>query len=134
MGIGAVSTSSIRKIANAYSQLPQYLGVGILSVAVNLIAFWIANLATENIYIATLIGNLTSILVNFTGLHKIFAASSLTNSALKYAASLTLFYFLSVFITLWIIDLGLADLIARSITIALLFPVVYLMNKYLVFK
>lgn len=129
-----MSKSSITKIANVYSQLPQYLGVGILSVAVNLIAFWIANLATENIYIATLVGNLTSILVNFTGLHKIFTASSLTNSALKYAGSLTLFYFLSVFITLWIIDLGLADLIARSITIALLFPVVYLVNKYLVFK
>jgi hypothetical protein len=99
-----------------------------------LIAFWIANLATDNIYIATLIGNLTSILVNFTGLHKIFAASSLTNSALRYGASLALFYFLSVFITIWMIELGLADLIARSITIALLFPFVYLVNKYIVFK
>ena len=121
-------------IATAYSQLPQYLLIGILSVAANLFVFWIASFVTENIYLATLIGNLASIVVNFTGLRQIFNSTSFTPSLIKYSLSLTLFYFLNVFLTIWFIRFGIDDLISRAIAIAVLFPLVYLVNKYLVFK
>lgn len=124
----------MKKLATSFAQLPQYLAIGIVSVAVNLVVFSIANAGTENIYFATFIGNLSSIFVNFTGLNKVFISSALAPTVLKYSISLIVFYFVSVTITILIIKLGAIDLIARAITIAVLFPLVYLVNKYLVFK
>jgi putative flippase GtrA len=129
-----VKNSRLAPIATAYAQLPQYFLIGILSVAANLFVFWIVSFATENIYLSTLIGNLASIVVNFTGLRKIFNSTSFTPSVIKYGMSLSFFYFLNVSLTIWFIQFGLDDLISRAITIAILFPFVYLVNKYLVFK
>lgn len=123
----------LRELQHAYEQMPQYIIIGLLSVAINLIVFWITNKITEDIYISTLLGNLASITLNFTGLYKLFKSNSIAPSVIKYLFSLIVFYFLSVYSTIFLIEIGLIDVVARAIMVAIFFPIVYLVNKYLVF-
>lgn len=123
----------LRALQHAYEQMPQYIIIGLLSVAINLIVFWITNKITEDIYISTLLGNLASITLNFTGLYKLFKSNSIAPSVIKYLFSLIVFYFLSVYSTIFLIEIGLIDVVARAIMVAIFFPIVYLVNKYLVF-
>ena len=120
-------------VRRAYSQLPQYFIIGILSVAINLVVFWITNYLTQDIYISTLLGNLASIVLNFAALHQLFKSTAIASSLFKYFISLVVFYFLSVYATIFLIELGVIDVIARGIVVAVFFPIVYLVNKYLVF-
>lgn len=122
--------STLRRV---YSQLPQYFVIGILSVAINLVVFWITNYLTQDIYISTLLGNVASITLNFTALQKLFNSTAIAFSLFKFFISLAVFYFLSVYATIFLIELGVLDVIARGLVVAAFFPIVYLVNKYLVF-
>jgi putative flippase GtrA len=125
--------STLTKVVDVYVHLPRYIIVGALSAAVNIIVFWLVNSKTGNIYVATLLGNLISVFVNFSGLTHVFKSKFFSYAILRYSISLIVFYFLSVSITIMFSYIGISDVLARSIALCLLFPVGYLVNRYLVF-
>lgn len=125
--------TTLAKVAEVYVHLPRYIIVGVLSAGVNIIVFWIVNSNTGNIYVATLLGNLISVFVNFSGLTHVFNSKFFSYTILRYSISLVVFYFLSISMTLIISSMSISDVLARSITICLLFPIGYLVNRYLIF-
>jgi hypothetical protein len=108
--------------------------IGLLTSGVNILIFYLGIKGFGSIYFATLVGNIASIFVNFSGLRKIFASKFAALVVTKYAASLVIYYFLSVSSTLAIISFGLTEVVARSLSICILFPLGYLANKYLIFR
>jgi len=126
----------IMKYAIAFSLLPQYILVGVITVLTNMITFSLAFAYSKDVYVSTLLGNLVSAFANFKGLSQIFASEShgLFPILLKYSTSLFLYYWLSVWTTLLFIDLGLIEVAARALAICILVPPGYLANRYLVFK
>jgi putative flippase GtrA len=125
--------STLTKVVDVYVHLPRYIIVGALSAAVNIIIFWLVNSKTGNIYVATLLGNLISVFVNFSGLTHVFKSKFFSYAIFRYSISLVVFYFLSVSITIMFSYIGISDVLARTIALCLLFPIGYLVNRYLVF-
>ena len=128
-----VIKSTLTKVVDVYVHLPRYIIVGALSAAVNIIIFWLVNSKTGNIYVATLLGNLISVFVNFSGLTHVFKSKFFSYAILRYSISLVVFYFLSVSLTIMFSYIGISDVFARTIALCLLFPIGYLVNRYLVF-
>lgn len=126
----------IKKYSIAFSLLPQYVLIGAMSVLVNVITFWMVFNYSNDIYFSTLLGNLVSAFANFIGLSRVFVSESdgIFPTLLKYLTSLLLFYWLSVWLTLFFINLGLTEVVARVFAICVLVPPGYLANRYLVFK
>ena len=126
----------IKKYAIAFSLLPKYILVGVITVLANMITFSLMFVYSKDVYISTLLGNLVSAFVNFTGLSKIFVSKSrgIFPTLLRYVAALFLYYWVSVWTTLFFIDLGLIEVVARALAICTLVPPGYLTNRYLVFK
>jgi putative flippase GtrA len=123
----------LAKVIEVYVHLPRYLVVGVLSAGVNIIVFWLVNSKTGNIYLATLLANLISVFVNFYGLTHVFKSKFFSYAIMRYSISLVVFYFFSISITIMISLMGTSDVLARSITLCLLSPIGYLVNRYLVF-
>jgi putative flippase GtrA len=126
----------LSKLCIAFSLLPQYVLVGVITVMVNVITFWLFFNYSENIYISTLVGNIVSAFVNFKGLGIVFRTESIGvfPTLTKYLLSLFVYYWLSVWSTLFLIELGLTEVVARAFAIGILLPLGYLANRYLVFK
>lgn len=126
----------IMKYAIAFSLLPQYILVGVITVLANMITFTLVFIYSKDVYVSTFLGNLVSALANFKGLSKIFLTYSggIFPILLKYSLSLFLYYWVSVWTTLFFIDLGLIEVVARAVAICILVPPGYLANRYLVFK
>ena len=126
----------LRRYLVAFSLLPQYVLVGVITVIVNVITFWLVFNYSKDIYISTLVGNVVSAFANFKGLGKVFASESISilPTLTKYLISLFVYYWLSVWSTLFLIELGLIEVVARAIAIGILLPLGYLANRYLVFK
>jgi putative flippase GtrA len=124
------------RYAIAFSLLPQYIVVGAITVLTNMITFSLVFNFSKDIYVSTLLGNLVSALANFKGLSKIFVSESrdIVPTLVKYVISLFLYYLVSVWTTLFFIDLGLIEVVARALAICLLVAPGYLANRYLVFK
>ena len=120
----------------AFSILPHYILVGAITVMVNVITFWLVFNYSNNIYISTLVGNVVSAFANFKGLSKVFGSKSINffPTLTKYLISLFAYYWLSVWSTLFFIEFGLIEVVARALAIAMLLPFGYLANRYLVFK
>ena len=126
----------IKKYAIAFSLLPQYILVGVITVLANMITFSLVFTHSNDVYVSTLLGNLVSAFANFKGLSKIFLteSSGFFPILLKYGVSLFLYYWISVWTTLFFIDLGFIEVVARALAICALVPPGYLANRYLVFK
>jgi putative flippase GtrA len=124
----------LKDFKDIFLNLPAYVIIGILTGGVNIITFWLAINLMNSIYVATLIGNLTSILVNFNGLKQIFKAKVKIKVILKYTISLIGYYFFSVQFTLLAINLGMMEVLSRFLVMCLLFPFGYISSKYFVFR
>jgi putative flippase GtrA len=124
------------KYSQTFSLLPKYIVVGAITVAINVTTFWIVLWVSKDVYISTLFGNLASALANFSGLRSIFDSNgrSLLPTLLKYCLALFVYYWLSVWMTLFFISVNLTEVLARVLAVGFLFPLGYLSNKYLVFE
>lgn len=111
-----------------------FVTIGILTVVVNLIVFQISLWLGASIYIATLLGNATSIIVNYFGLADVFKSSAKVISFTKYIIAWFSYYFATIWLVLLFIDLGLAALEARVVTLFILTPLNYLLQKNVIFK
>ncbi len=111
-----------------------FVTIGILTVLVNLIVFQISLWLGASIYIVTLLGNATSIIVNYFGLADVFKSSAKVISFTKYIIAWFSYYFATIWLVLLFIDLGLAALEARVVTLFILTPLNYLLQKNVIFK
>lgn len=108
--------------------------VGLITVITNLSIFQIVLHVSENIYYATLLGNASSIAINFAGLSKIFKSKNELLTVVKYLTSWISYYLLTIVLILLFLNLNLIPLAARIITLLVLTPVNYLVQKNLVFR
>ncbi len=108
--------------------------IGILTVAVNLIVFQISLWLGASIYVATLLGNATSIVVNYFGLADVFKSSAKVFSFTKYILAWVTYYFLTIWLVLFFIDLSLTPLESRVLTLFILTPLNYLLQRFIIFK
>ncbi len=108
--------------------------IGILTVAVNLIVFQISLWLGASIYVATLLGNATSIIVNYFGLADVFKSSARVFSFTKYILAWVTYYFLTIWLVLFFIDLSLTPLESRVLTLFILTPLNYLLQRFVIFK
>ena len=111
-----------------------FVFIGVLTVLVNLIVFQISLLVGTSIYIATLLGNATSIFVNYFGLADVFKSSAKVISFAKYISAWMAYYFATIWLVLLFIDFGLIPLESRILTLFILTPINYLLQKYVIFK
>lgn len=86
------------------------------------------------VYIATFMGNLVSVVVNYSGLTKVFNSKAKVVSIFKYIATWISYYFLTIWLVILLIDLNFAPLESRIMTLIILTPINYLAQKFLVFK
>jgi putative flippase GtrA len=108
--------------------------VGILTVAVNLIVFQISLWLGASIYVATLLGNATSIVVNYFGLADVFKSSAKVFSFTKYILAWVTYYFLTIWLVLFFIGLNLTPLESRVLTLFILTPLNYLLQRFIIFR
>jgi putative flippase GtrA len=111
-----------------------FIGVGFLTVLVNLICFQFAIYLGFSIYISTLLGNFVSILVNYLGLSSVFSAAKTSSSIFAYLITWFTYYFLTVGIVMLFISINLSPLESRVASLMILTPINYLVQKYLVFR
>lgn len=121
----------IRQISQKFLR---FVVVGIIALGVNFSVFQLLIILGSGIYIATLAGNLTSILVNFSGLSTVFNSKKYVPNLAKYLAGWISYYFLTVWILNFALNFGLTPIIGRLTALALLTPVSFLFQKYIVFK
>jgi len=111
-----------------------FILIGVLTVLVNLIVFQISLWLGASIYIATLLGNATSIIVNYFGLADVFKSSARVFSFTKYILAWVTYYFLTIWLVLLFIDFGLTPLESRILTLFILTPLNYLLQRFVIFK
>ena len=111
-----------------------FVFIGILTVLVNLIVFQTSIWLGSPVYVATLLGNATSILVNYFGLADVFRSNAKVKSFAKYIASWFLYYFATLWLVLLFIDLGLIPFESRVLTLIILTPLNYLLQKFVIFR
>ena len=111
-----------------------FVFIGVLTVLVNLIVFQISLWLGTSIYVATLLGNATSIFVNYFGLADVFKSSAKVSSFAKYISAWIGYYFATIWLVLLFIDFGLIPLESRILTLFILTPLNYLLQKHVIFK
>ncbi len=111
-----------------------FLFVGILTVLTNLITFQALISLSVDIYLATFLGNLVSVVVNFTGLSNNFDAGYKVKVLTKYTLSLFLYYFITIFLLSLFLNFGLSPIESRTLALFILTPLNYLAQKSIVFK
>lgn len=114
-------------------QIFGFIFVGLLTVLVNLITFQLVIFFNESIYLATLLGNLVSIAVNFSGLSSVFNSRKKIINLMKYLISWTTYYILTIQVVLLFISFDYSPLASRIFTLFILTPLSYLAQKYLIF-
>ena len=90
-----------------------FVFIGVLTVLVNLLVFQTSLWAGESIYFATLLGNATSIIVNYFGLADVFKSNAKAKSFAKYIAAWFAYYFATLWLVLLFIDFGLIPFESR---------------------
>lgn len=118
----------------AIAEFIKFLLVGTITVVVNLIVFNVSIINNFPIYVATLFGNLTSILVNFVGLSEIFDSEKKYLTFIKYLISWISYYFLTIFIVSIFILMSLTALESRVVALFLLTPINFLIQRKLIFS
>ena len=111
-----------------------FVFIGLATVLVNLFTFQFLMFIGATVYIATFMGNLVSVVVNYSGLTKVFNSKAKVVSIFKYVATWISYYFLTIWQVILLIDLDFAPLESRIITLVILTPINYLAQKFLVFK
>lgn len=111
-----------------------YIAVGILTVIVNLVVFHLSFLLWANVFVSTFLGNLFSIVVNYSGLSNVFKSDLGLRRAFKYFISWISYYFLTIWLVILFINLNFLPLIARVVTLFVLTPINYFAQKKLVFN
>ncbi len=111
-----------------------FLVVGLLAAISNLITFRLFIEIGSSIYISTLFGNIVSALVHFRGLAEVFGSSNKINSFTKYITSWVIYYFLTIWFVTFLIFLKFSPFESRAITLTLLTPISYLIQKLFIFR
>lgn len=111
-----------------------YVVVGILTVIVNLVVFHLSFLFWSNVFVSTFLGNFFSIVVNYSGLSNVFKSDLGLRRVIKYFISWISYYFLTIWLVIFFINLNFLPLIARVVTLFILTPINYLAQKKLVFN
>lgn len=111
-----------------------FVFIGILTVLVNLLVFQTSLWVGASIYVATLLGNATSILVNYFGLADVFKSNAKVLNFAKYISAWIGYYFATIWLVLMFIDLGLIPFESRVLTLFILTPLNYLLQKFVIFR
>jgi putative flippase GtrA len=122
---------------NQFVKLPPFIGfifIGALTVLVNLVTFQTTLLFGASIFTATFLGNLISTAANYAGLSGVFKSGPKFQTIIKYVVSWISYYFCTVWLVLLFIKFGFTSLESRVATLAILTPINYLVQKFLVFN
>ena len=111
-----------------------FVFIGVLTVLVNLLVFQTSLWAGASIYFATLLGNATSIIVNYFGLADVFKSNAKAKSFAKYIAAWFAYYFATLWLVLLFIDFGLIPFESRVLTLFILTPINYLLQRFVIFR
>jgi putative flippase GtrA len=111
-----------------------FVFIGVATVLVNLFTFQFLMFIGTSVYLATFLGNLVSVVVNYSGLTSVFNSKTKLVSILKYIATWISYYFLTIWLVILLIDLNFTPLESRIMTLIILTPINYLAQKFLVFK
>ena len=111
-----------------------FIATGVLTVVVNLIVFQASLWVGASIYIATLLGNATSVIVNYFGLSDVFDSNAKVKSFSKYLISWFAYYFLTIWLVLLFVNQDFAPFESRIGALIILTPLNYLLQKYVIFR
>jgi putative flippase GtrA len=108
--------------------------VGLITVLVNLLVFQASLWVGASIYIATLLGNATSVIVNYFGLSDVFDSNAKVKSFSKYLISWFAYYFLTIWLVLLFVNQDFEPFESRIGALIILTPLNYLLQKYVIFR
>ena len=111
-----------------------FIATGVLTVVINLIVFQASLWVGASIYIATLLGNATSVIVNYFGLSDVFDSNAKVKSFSKYLISWFAYYFLTIWLVLLFVNQDFAPFESRIGALIILTPLNYLLQKYVIFR
>lgn len=111
-----------------------FVFIGILTVLVNLVVFQTSIWFGLPVYVATLLGNATSIIVNYFGLADVFSSNAKIKSFAKYIAAWFAYYFATLWLVLLFIDFGFIPFESRILTLFILTPLNYLLQRFVIFR
>jgi putative flippase GtrA len=111
-----------------------FIMIGIVTVLVNLATFQFLMFLGATVYFATFVGNFVSVIVNYSGLTSVFNSSARIKSIFKYSLTWISYYFLTIWLVILFINLNFSALESRVITLILLTPINYIVQKFIVFK
>jgi putative flippase GtrA len=111
-----------------------FITTGVLTVVINLIVFQASLWVGTSIYIATLLGNATSIVVNYFGLSGVFDSEAKFKSFSKYLLVWFAYYFLTIWLVLLFVNQDFAPVESRIGALIILTPLNYLLQKHVIFR
>ncbi len=111
-----------------------FIATGVLTVVINLIVFQASLWVGASIYIATLLGNATSVIVNYFGLSDVFDSNAKVKSFSKYLISWFAYYFLTIWLVLLFVNQDFAPVESRIGALIILTPLNYLLQKHVIFR